>query len=98
MDFDLSAHQLYGAAQGCWECVFLVVFTLFESVDLVQSAAELRRFAGWGFAGCACISRIKIFRPLVAGYHLLLSDSAEDAVDSLAAHLAARSALAQLHP
>ena len=35
---------------------------------------------------------------LVAGYHLLLSDSAEDAVDSLAAHLAARSALAQLHP
>ena len=33
---------------------------------------------------------------LVADYYLLLSDSAEDAVDSLAAHLAARSALAQL--
>ena len=89
---------MFGAAQDCWDCVFLVVLTLFESVDLVQSAAELRRFAGWGFAGCACISRIKIFRPLVAGYHLLLSDSAEDAVDSLAAHLAARSALAQLLP
>ena len=32
MDFDLGAHQLYGAAQRCCEWVFLVRKTLFESV------------------------------------------------------------------
>ena len=79
-------------------CVLSCVHTIRVSNRPGYSAAELRRFAGWGFAGCACISRLEIFCPLVAGYHLLLSDSAEDAVDSLAAHLAARSALAQLHP
>ena len=28
-----------------------------------RGAAELRRFAGWGFAGCACSFRNKIFVP-----------------------------------
>ena len=35
--------------------------------------------------------------PFSVGYHPLLSDSADDGVHCLAARLAARSALAQLH-
>ena len=69
--------------------------------EVVTVALVVSRFAGQrGFAGCACNSRNKEMPPICpfsVGYHPLLSDSADDGVHCLAARLAARSALAQLH-
>ena len=81
-------------------CVLSCVNTIRVS-ELGPERLGLGRFAGQrGFAGCACNSRNKEMPPICpfsVGYHPLLSDSADDGVDCLAARPAARSALAQLH-